>query len=154
MRLSRSILARVTLARVTLAGALALGAGLTLPVLGPAFAPALAQVMPAHQESGFSIRNAGDLATLCSAKAPDPRMAAKLNFCFGYAQGVVSSEQERAQANKPDARKFCFPTPTPSRASTMEGYAKWIQATPANANLPAADSVMKYLVERFPCKAA
>lgn len=118
-------------------------------------APAFAQVMPpAHQESGFPVRNAGDLATLCAAKAPDTRMAAKLNFCFGYAQGVVSLEQERALANKPDARKVCFPSPAPSRASTMEAYAKWVHATPANANMPAAESVMKYLTERFPCKPA
>ena len=95
------------------------------------------------QETGFPVRNAGDLAALCSAKSPDPRFAAKLNFCFGYAQGVLSSEQERAQANQPGARKFCMPSPAPSRAATMDGYAKWIHATPANANLPAADSMMK-----------
>lgn len=106
------------------------------------------------QEAGFPVRNAGDLAALCAAKSPDPRSAAKLNFCFGYAQGVVSSEGERAQAGQPGARKFCMTSPAPSRAATMDGYAKWIHATPANTSLPAADSMMKYMTERFPCKPA
>jgi hypothetical protein len=110
--------------------------------------PALAQ--PAPQESGFPVRNAGELATLCEAKAPDPRMAAKLNFCFGYAQGVVHMEQARGAA----ARKFCFPTPTPSRASTMGAYAKWVKGTPANAGSPTAESVIKFMVETYPCKPA
>ena len=102
------------------------------------------------EESGFPVRNAGDLAGLCSAKSPDPRFAAKLNFCFGYAQGVVSSEAERAQG----ARKYCMTSPAPSRAATMDGYAKWIHATPANGSMPAAESLMKYMTERFPCKPA
>jgi len=120
--------------------------GLVLGILTAAGAQA--------QESGFPVRNAGDLATLCSAKMPDPKYAAKLNFCFGYAQGVVSAEAERAQANKPDARKFCMPNPAPSRASTMQAFAKWVHAAPANAAMPAAESVIKYFVERFPCKPA
>lgn len=129
------------LSRFALAAALAAGLA----------APALAQVMPpAHQESGFPVRNAGELAALCEAKAPDPRMAAKLNFCFGYAQGVVHMEQGRGVA----ARKFCFPTPTPSRASTMEAYAKWVKATPANTGSPTAESVIKFMVETYPCKPA
>ena len=105
-------------------------------------------------EAGFPVRNAGDLATICSAKPLDPRHDAKLNFCVGYAQGVTSAETERALANQPGARKFCIPPGGPSRIATMEAYAKWIQATPANANLPAADSLMKYMTERFPCKPA
>jgi len=138
------------LPRLALAGALAA----TFAV--PAFAPAMAQIqLPrAADTSGFQVRNAGDLAELCTTKASDPKHAAKVNFCLGYAQGVVSLEQERAQANKPDARKFCFPSPAPSRISTMEGFAKWIASAPANNNLPAADSIMKYLVERYPCKPA
>lgn len=128
------------LPRLALAGALA----------ATFAAPAFAQLAPAHQESGFPLRNAGDLAALCAAKAPDPRMAAKLNFCFGYAQGVVHMEQERGAS----ARKFCFPTPTPSRAATMEAYARWVKASPATAALPAAETVMKFMLETYPCKPA
>lgn len=124
-----------------------------LPVAGLALGVLAAPAVQA-QESGFPVRNAGELASLCSAKAPDPKLAAKQNFCFGYAQGVVHAEQERIRANKPDARKFCLPNPAPSRASTMEAYAKWVQATPANAGKPTADSLMTYFLERFPCPPA
>ena len=93
-------------------------------------------------------RTAGDLAALCAADPNSAGADAKINFCHGFAQGAVDDRMHVATDKKP----FCFPSPTPSRASTMHEFVAWVRSAPANRDLPVLDGLFKFLGERFPCK--
>jgi hypothetical protein len=58
----------------------------------------------------LNIRSAEDLAVACSGRPTTPSNAALLNFCNGFAQGVVQSESQNAGGSK-----ICFPKPAPKR---------------------------------------
>jgi hypothetical protein len=93
-------------------------------------------------------RTAGDLAALCMAEPGSVGADAKINFCHGFAQGAVDDRMRVATGTKP----FCFPSPMPSRTATMQQFASWVRADPANRELPVLDGLFKFLGERFPCK--
>ena len=63
-------------------------------------------------------RTAGDLAALCAADPGSAGADAKINFCHGFAQGAVDDRMRVAADKKP----FCFPSPVPSRSSTMHEF--------------------------------
>jgi hypothetical protein len=112
---------------------------------------ALAAAVPltagrAAQPITLKVNNAGDLADLCSAPPNSAGADARLNFCDGYADGVVSLQLEHATDKKP----FCFP-PGMNRRVTMDGFAKWVQGVPAHRSAPAPRALVQYLTERFPC---
>ena len=92
-----------------------------------------------------SVRTAGDLARLCAANPDNAAGVADINFCHGFAQGVVMLQLEHS-------RSFCFPNPPPSRSATLEGFVGWVRALPAHAELPATRGLLSYLGERYPCK--
>ena len=120
-----------------------LGAGLFLvPVVFAAGAHAA--------DPGFPVRTAGDLVGLCAPRPVDPHGIAKQNFCHGFAQGVLSGELERVRAAK-GTQRICIPNPGPTRTQTLADFSKWVQALPANANELAAASLLKFMVERYPC---
>jgi len=122
-----------------------LGAGLSLvPVVFAAGAQAA--------DPGFPVRTTGDLAALCAPRPVDPHAIAKLNFCHGFAQGVLSGELERVRASQ-GTRRICLPSPGPTRTQTLAEFVKWVQAIPANANELAAAGLLKFLGERYPCPA-
>lgn len=93
-------------------------------------------------------RTAGELAALCGAKPGNPRADAGINFCNGFAQGVVDGLLGTAGTTKP----FCFPNPPPTRTATLAQFDDWVRAVPEHAQLPAAKGLAQYLGERFPCK--
>ncbi len=66
--------------------------------------PACAQAVSLH------VRTAGDLAEMCSAIPRDLIGAARLNYCNGFAQGVIDLDL-RHSATRP----FCFPSDTQAR---------------------------------------
>jgi hypothetical protein len=115
--------------RLTLAAALALPAS-----LGNA-----AQPITLH------VRSAGDLAELCAPAPNSPGSDAKINYCDGFAQGVVDLELKHAGDKKP----FC---PQGSRRATMVQFAEWARALPAHQSLEATAGLFQFLGERFPCK--
>jgi hypothetical protein len=62
--------------------------------------------MPQSPTVSLNIRSAEDLAVACSARPTTPSNAASLNFCNGFAQGVVQSENQND-----GGPKICFPKP-------------------------------------------
>jgi hypothetical protein len=102
----------------------------------------------AAQPIVLQARTAGDLAALCAADPNSSGADAKINFCHGFAQGAVD-DRLRVSADK---KPFCFPNPTPSRASTMQQFVAWVRSDPANRDMPVLDGLFKFLGERFPCK--
>lgn len=91
------------------------------------------------------VRSSEDLARLCAANPASPAGQADVNFCHGFAQGVVMLQLEHQ-------RSFCFPSPPPSRSATMEGFTAWVRALPAHGAMPATRGLLAYLGERYPCK--
>jgi tetratricopeptide (TPR) repeat protein len=92
-------------------------------------------------------RTVGDLVSLCGADRSNPTGAAKVNYCHGYAQGVVSAEFASAGGAKP----FCFPNPAPTRTATLQEFAAWAHSSPANATKAAPVGLLFFLKDRYPC---
>ena len=111
---------------------------------------ALLFVLPAHAQRGVSLqaRTAGELAELCGTNPKDPLGDAKINFCHGFAQGVITVELRQTEGKKP----FCFPSPTPNRTATMGEFVSWVRSMPDRRSLDAIDGFFRFLGERFPCK--
>jgi hypothetical protein len=94
------------------------------------------------------VENAGDLAELCGADPKSSAADAKINFCHGFAQGALDVERKYAGEKK----KFCFPSPAPSRTATMTEFVNWVRALPTHRTLGPVDGLFQFLGERFPCK--
>jgi hypothetical protein len=72
----------------------------------------------------------------------------KITFCQGFAQGAISFKLREAGDTKP----FCFPSPTPTRAQTMNQFAAWVQTKPERRAQDSTVALFAFLAERFPCK--
>src|ERR1700758_1927246 len=88
--------------------------------------PAVAAPPPKAPPVSINIRTAGDLALACSAKPISPGNVALLNFCNGFAQGVVQTERLG-----PGGSKICLPNPSPKRSTTMKEFVTWVTADAA-----------------------
>ena len=108
----------------------------------------LALPAQAQHATDLHARTAGDLADLCGANPRDPAGDAKINYCHGFAQGVVDVALQHAGDKKP----FCFPSPAPTRTATLAQFVDWVRAMPAHRTEGAVDGLMHFLGERYPCK--
>ena len=88
-----------------------------------------------------NIRTAGDMAASCNATA-SPANAARINFCYGFAQGVLQTAQD----------KVCLPKPAPKRSETLKEFLPWVTQKGKKDEL-ASTAFLQYMSERFPCKA-
>ena len=102
---------------------------------------------PTQAAPTINIRTAGDLASACSVKPANRTDFARLNFCTGYAQGVLDTDRLN-----PNPTKFCFPKAPPKRAETMKEFATWVGADAARKNEMANVAFLKFMGGRFPCK--
>ncbi len=104
----------------------------------------------AYAAEPISIRTntAGELADACAANPRQPGADAKINFCHGFAQGAITV-QLRVSADK---KPFCFPSPAPSRSTTMSEFVAWVRAMPDRRDMPSSEGLFKFLGERYPCK--
>jgi hypothetical protein len=114
--------------------------------------PASAQTpsKPAAKSSNpitVNIRTAGELAEACNASPSGPAEAARLNFCNGFAQGVIQTERQHA-----NGAKFCFPSPAPKRSETMKEFAAWVGADATRKDQVASAAFLRFMTGRFPCK--
>ena len=108
--------------------------------------PAVAAPPPKAPPVNINIRTAGDLAVACSAKPASPGNAALLNFCNGFAQGVVQTERLNSGGSK-----ICLPTPAPKRSETMKQFVTWVMADTARKEEGASASFIRFMSERYPC---
>jgi hypothetical protein len=95
----------------------------------------------------IGVKTAGDLATACTVAPKTKTDFARLNFCNGFAQGVLQNNQQNDNGTK-----ICFPSPAPKRSDTMKEYATWVKADPARRVQLASVSFLKFMGGRFPCK--
>jgi hypothetical protein len=108
--------------------------------------PAIA-APPKAPPVNVNIRTAGDLAVACSARPGSPGNAALLNFCNGFAQGVVQTERLN-----PEGSKICLPTPAPKRSETMKEFVTWVMADAARKKEGASAGLIRFMSERYSCK--
>jgi hypothetical protein len=101
----------------------------------------------AAQPITLHVKTAGELAELCGANPKEPAADAKINYCHGFAQGVVDLELQHTADKKP----FCIP-PATTRTATLGEFVNWVRALPEHRSLPAPEGLFKFLAERFPCK--
>jgi hypothetical protein len=93
-----------------------------------------------------TIRSAGDLADACTV-APTSRVNfARLNFCNGFAQGILQTNGQN-----PNGTKICFPNPPPKRSDTMREFASWVRADVSRKDDLASGAFLQFMAGRFPC---
>jgi hypothetical protein len=102
-------------------------------------------------EQAFRGGRTGDLAKLCAARLSDPNGAVQRAWCHGFlvatAQYHASASGERG-AHRPI---YCLPDPAPTLDQAREGFVRWVEAHPAEANTRAIDGLMHYAAETYPC---
>jgi hypothetical protein len=93
-----------------------------------------------------NIRTAGDLADACTTRPTDRASFARLNFCNGFAQGVLQTDRQ-----SPSGTKICLPDPSPKRSETMREFAGWVRADVSRRDEVASVAFLRFMAGRFPC---
>lgn len=70
--------------------------------------------------------------------------------CEIYGQAVYDTYLVYSQHRK-SPKFICVKQPAPPRKEVIQNYVTWAKANPKFAKDPAADSILRYLGERFPC---
>ena len=108
-----------------------------------AAAPAKA---PRATPVSINIRTAGDLADACTVTPTSKTSFARLNFCNGFAQGILQTNGQN-----PDGTKICIPSPSPKRSETMKEFASWVRADASRKDDLASVAFLRFMAGRFPC---
>ena len=117
-------------------------------------AAALAFLAPlaahAATEANFGAKTTGDLVELCEATPDNAIGTAAVNFCQGFALGVVLAEMQNMAAFR-GPKPFCLPNPPPSRNEALGEFVKWARASPDRMSATSTDGLFRFLSERYPC---
>jgi|APCry1669189034_1035192.scaffolds.fasta_scaffold11734_3 hypothetical protein len=101
-----------------------------------------------HAQEKVAVLSTQEFITSCKS----PANADSRNFCLGYATGLYDTYL--ATRHPSMAKPFiCVKQPGPTRDAVIGDFIKWVDAKPALLSNPAADSVLRFLAERFPCPA-
>ena len=101
---------------------------------------------PKPSPISLNIRTAGELANACTVTPTSQASFAQLNFCNGFAQGVL-----QADGQNPSGTKICFPRPSPKRSVTMKEFASWVRADVSRKDEVASVAFLRFMAGRFPC---
>jgi hypothetical protein len=94
----------------------------------------------------ISIRTAGDLADACTVRPTNQSSFARLNFCNGFAQGILQTNSQDGSGTK-----ICIPSRSPKRSETMKEFASWVHADLSRKDEVASVAFLRYMAERFRC---
>ena len=108
-----------------------------------AAAPAKA---PRPAPVNLNIRTAGDLADACTVSPTNQASFARLNFCNGFAQGIIQTNSQN-----PNGTKICIPNPSPKRSETMKEFADWVRADATRKDEVASVAFLRFMAGRFSC---
>jgi hypothetical protein len=118
---------------------------LTLACASPIHAAAPTK-SPKAPPVSLNIRTAGELADACTATPTGQASFARLNFCNGFAQGVLQTDRQN-----PSGTKICIPNPSPKRSETMKEFAGWVRADVSRRDELASVAFLRFMAGRFPC---
>ncbi|MBU3617988.1 Rap1a/Tai family immunity protein [Polynucleobacter sp. JS-Fieb-80-E5] len=90
-----------------------------------------------------------ELAGVCGDQStPEPQ-----TYCDVYGQGVYDGYLVTRHPRK--APEFiCVVQPAPSRREVMNQFMDWVKANSQYNTAPAADTLLRFLAVRFPCKSS
>lgn len=95
------------------------------------------------------VTSTGEMVTLCKDKANTQVQA----YCNGFGQGVYDSYLVTRHP-KAAPSKICVKQPAPQRQQVLDEYVTWADGKPQLKDMPAAESALRFLAERFPCQTA
>ncbi|MBP6058946.1 MAG: hypothetical protein KA524_11150 [Nitrosomonas sp.] len=131
-----------------------------LLIIGMSFFCTTAQ---AATKDNFLIRNTGDIVQICSVSPEDRLYTQAIHFCHGFLVGIYRSQSE-FYSNPGLSPLVCLPETLPSPANSgidevelsrnriITEYIQWVKARPDYLQDSVVATVMKYLVDHFPCK--
>ena len=100
----------------------------------------------APEAASLSIKTAGDLAEACTVSPNSKASFARLNFCNGFAQGIL-----QANGQNQNGTKVCIPNSSPKRSETMKEFANWVRADTSRRTEVASVAFIRFMAGRFPC---
>jgi hypothetical protein len=101
---------------------------------------------PTSTPVSINIRTAGDLADACTLSPTSKIGFARLNFCNGFAQGIIQTNSQDQNGTK-----ICIPSPSPRRSETMKEFASWVRADASRKDELASVAFLRFMAGRFPC---
>jgi Rap1a immunity proteins len=101
---------------------------------------------PTPAATSINIRSAGDLADACTVTPASKANFARLNFCNGFAQGILQTNGQNSNGTK-----ICLPSPSPKRSETMKEFASWVRADISRKDDLASVAFLRFMGGRFPC---
>jgi hypothetical protein len=101
---------------------------------------------PGGPPVSLNIRTARELADACTVSPASQASFARLNFCNGFAQGVLQTDRQN-----PGGTKICIPNPSPKRTETMREFAGWVRADASRGAELASLAFLRFMAGRFPC---
>lgn len=104
----------------------------------------------AATKDNFLARNTQDIIELCTAAPTDPLYTQAIHFCHGYLVGVYQYQND-FYSSPGFSPLVCPPDPKPSRNQTIADYIDWVKAHPEYLQERTSDTVMKFLIEKYPC---
>jgi len=105
----------------------------------------------AVQTDDFLVTTTAQLLNLCTASQTDPMAVPALNFCHGFAVGVVRVLQEEDAADPRSKAMFCLPATGADRNQALAEFVQWASADPSRMSLPATDGIAEFLAASYPC---
>lgn len=116
---------------------------------------AISFLLPSHaganvSEENFKIDTTADLVALCGVSAEDPNAVAAIHMCHGYVMGLVHMH---ILLGRPlDGRFFCVSDEErPTRDQFIASFVGWSQARPENQSEEAANGVLQWVADTYPC---
>jgi len=125
--------------RLTLIFCLAIGCASPIYAAAPTKPPTPVAI-------SINIRSASDLADACTVTPTSKADFARLNFCNGFAQGILQTNGQN-----PNGTKICLPNPSPKRSETMKEFASWVRADISRKDDLASVAFLRFMAGRFPC---
>ena len=96
-------------------------------------------------------KSTAELIALCTATSDDPMMTAAVNYCQGFAEGVVEVALGYAAVTRKDRQPFCLPSPPPTQTEALAHFTSWANADPARLQTPASVGILEFLTQEYPC---
>jgi len=106
---------------------------------------------PMVSQDQFPPKTTRDLIALCSATKDDPLMVAAVNYCQGFAEGIVETGEAYATTVPAIHKPFCIPNPPPTNGEALAAFTTWANADPTRLDDPAIVGVLRFVTTTYPC---
>jgi hypothetical protein len=122
-----------------------------------ALAASLTATLPAtgHAQPGapppLQVSTVADLSALCGAAPDAANYASAIAFCHGFLQGTGQYHAAVTQPGSGIRPVFCAPSPPPTLLQISSAFAAWAAANPRYASERAADGLVRWASETYPC---